>query len=320
VGSSGTVTVTTQPGTPAGVVLTETGTLPAGITFVDNGNGTATLAGTAAAGTGGGYPLTITASNGLVPPGTQSFTLTVDELPAITSGNHAQFTAGASNTFTVTTRAGYPAATALGETGTLPAGVRFTDNGDGTATLTGTPTGTGNFPLTLAAGNGIGVIATQAFTLAVGTAGIVDLPVSVPPTSGRLLGVPAHLHVGQLLHVSGSGFAANAPVTIGVYSTPTVLARVRATSTGSFTVTITVPHRLGVHTLVAAATGTNGRPRYLEAAATITEPLLGSPSGGQLADTGLQTDPRGSAGYAVLTVLAGFGLILAARRRRRLPG
>ena len=55
------------------------------MTFVDNGDGTATLAGTPAAGTGGTYPLTITAANGVLPDATQSFTLTVDQAPAITS-------------------------------------------------------------------------------------------------------------------------------------------------------------------------------------------------------------------------------------------
>ena len=54
-----TVTTTGEPA-PA---ITETGALPAGITFTDNGNGTATLPGTATAGTGGSYPLTITATN-----------------------------------------------------------------------------------------------------------------------------------------------------------------------------------------------------------------------------------------------------------------
>ena len=44
------------------------GTLPAGITFTDNGNGTATIAGTAAAGTGGSYPITIRATNRVAPP------------------------------------------------------------------------------------------------------------------------------------------------------------------------------------------------------------------------------------------------------------
>ena len=58
------------------------------MTFTDNGNGTATLAGTPAAGTGGTYPLTITATNGVLPDATQSFTLTVNQAtqaPAITS-------------------------------------------------------------------------------------------------------------------------------------------------------------------------------------------------------------------------------------------
>ena len=67
--------------------LTETGALPTGVTFVDNGDGTATLAGTPAAGTGGTYALTITAANGVLPDATQSFTLTVDQAPAITSAD-----------------------------------------------------------------------------------------------------------------------------------------------------------------------------------------------------------------------------------------
>ena len=51
VGAPFTTTVTTT-GVPA-PALSETGALPSGITFTDNGNGTATIAGTAAAGTGG---------------------------------------------------------------------------------------------------------------------------------------------------------------------------------------------------------------------------------------------------------------------------
>ena len=79
--------------TPA---LSETGALPTGVTFVDNGDGTATLAGTPAAGTGGTYPLTITAANGVLPDATQSFTLTVAaaEAPAITSADSTTFTTG----------------------------------------------------------------------------------------------------------------------------------------------------------------------------------------------------------------------------------
>ena len=63
--TAGTFTVTTT-GFPT-AALSETGALPTGVTFVDNGDGTATLAGTPAAGTGGTYVLTITAANGVVP-------------------------------------------------------------------------------------------------------------------------------------------------------------------------------------------------------------------------------------------------------------
>ncbi len=47
------------------------------MTFVNNGNGTATLSGTPAAGTGGSYAITLAASNGVGTAATQSFTLSV---------------------------------------------------------------------------------------------------------------------------------------------------------------------------------------------------------------------------------------------------
>ncbi len=75
VGEAGsfTVTVTGVP-TPT---ITLSGTLPTGVTFTDNGNRTATLAGTPISGTAGLYPLTFTASNGVLPNATQNFTLMV---------------------------------------------------------------------------------------------------------------------------------------------------------------------------------------------------------------------------------------------------
>ena len=83
--------MTTWP--PPTAALSSAGTLPAGVTFVDNGNGTGTLAGTPAAGTGGTYPLTFTATNS-EGSATQSFTLTVTGAPAFTSAASATFTVG----------------------------------------------------------------------------------------------------------------------------------------------------------------------------------------------------------------------------------
>lgn len=165
VGSPGTFSVTTT-GTPT-PTLTETGTLPSGVTFVDNHNGTATLSGAPAAGTGKTYSLTFTAGNGTGSPVSQTFTLTVNQAPAITSSNSATFTTGSSASFTVATT-GFPTPS-LTETGALPNGITFVDNHNGTGTLSGTPaTGTaGTYSITLTASNGVGTPATQGYTLTV---------------------------------------------------------------------------------------------------------------------------------------------------------
>jgi hypothetical protein len=47
------------------------------VSFIDNGNGTATISGTPAAGSAGSYPITITASNGVDPAAAQEFTADV---------------------------------------------------------------------------------------------------------------------------------------------------------------------------------------------------------------------------------------------------
>jgi hypothetical protein len=166
VGSAGTFAVTTDGGSGT-ITLTVTGTLPSGVTFTDNHNGTATLAGTPAAGSAGSYPLTFSATVGSGTPVTQPFTLTVNQAPAITSAAATTFTLGAAGTFTVTTT-GSPTPT-ITATGALPAGVTLTDNGNGTATLAGTPAaGTGGtYPITISASNGVGTAATQSFTLTV---------------------------------------------------------------------------------------------------------------------------------------------------------
>jgi Putative Ig domain len=168
VGGPGSFTVTaTGAPTPS---LIQTGTLPNGVTFQRNGNGTATLTGTPASGTGGTYSLTFTASNGVGTAATQSFTLAVsrvNQAPLITSADSTTFSGGGSGSFTVTA-AGAPTPS-LTEIGTLPAGVTFQDNGNGTATVSGTPalrTG-GTYSLTFIATNGVGTAATQTFTLTI---------------------------------------------------------------------------------------------------------------------------------------------------------
>jgi FKBP-type peptidyl-prolyl cis-trans isomerase FkpA len=76
-GAAGTFTVTTS-GMPAPSLVQGGAVLPAGVTFVDNRDGTGTLSGTAAAGSVGTYSLSFTATNA-GGSAVQNFTLTVSE-------------------------------------------------------------------------------------------------------------------------------------------------------------------------------------------------------------------------------------------------
>jgi hypothetical protein len=161
VGTLGSFTVTSASGTyPAAVFSKTGGTLPNGVTL----SGSGVLSGIPSAGTGGTYTVFVSASNGVGSPSTQTFTLTVDEAPAITSASSALFTGGVANTFTVTTT-GYPTPALSDNGATLPTGVTFTDNGNGSATLSGNPSTYSTYPITITASNGVSPNASQSFTL-----------------------------------------------------------------------------------------------------------------------------------------------------------
>ncbi|HEX3538948.1 MAG TPA: MBG domain-containing protein [Acidimicrobiales bacterium] len=158
-------TFTVQASGVPTAALSESGALPAGISFHDNGDGTATLSGTPSSGDAGPHSLTITASNG--PFDTQDFTLNIDTPPSFITADAGQMSKGQSNTIAVRT-GGFPHA-ALSESGPLPTGVTFHDNLDGTGTLSGTPADASNdsYSFDLTAANGISPSATQHFTLTV---------------------------------------------------------------------------------------------------------------------------------------------------------
>jgi FG-GAP-like repeat len=152
----------TSSGTPAATLM-EAGQLPSGVSFVEKSNGKAKLTGTPAAGTGGVYAIQISASNG-VSNTSQSFVLTVDQAPAITSASSDKFGVGAFGSFMFTT-SGFPAV-ALSASGNFD-GLTFVNDGNGTATLSGTPILTGKYRLTIKAKNGNGPTAKQTFTFKV---------------------------------------------------------------------------------------------------------------------------------------------------------
>ena len=219
--------------------------------FTDNGDGTASLAGTPAVGTAGTYPITITASNGIGSPAVQSFTLTVSSAasaPTIISSSSDTETFGVPFSYTVETT-GYPIPK-LTKTGSLPAGVTFTDNGDGTATIAGTPSksASGVYTLTLGAKNSAGT-ASQTFTLTItkapviqkipNTTAIVGSPLTLTITAKGDT-TPALTESGAL--PSGLTFTDNGNGTATITGTPAT------GSGGSYSISVTATNQLGTAT------------------------------------------------------------------------
>jgi hypothetical protein len=253
VGVAGLSTVVTT-GFPVPSIV-EIGSLPSGLTFVDNGNGTATLSGTPAPGLGGTYNISLAAQNGITPNASESFTLVVDQVPAIASAAVAAFQTGTASSFTVTTT-GFPAV-AITESGALPAGVTFVDDGNGTATLAGTPTAGGVFSLTITAANGVMPNATQSFTLTVnqppaftslnsatflvGTAGSFAVATSGFPRASftEAGGLPAG--VAFVDNGNGTATLAGTPTASGIYSITLNANSTSGVAAQTFTLTVDQP-------------------------------------------------------------------------------
>ncbi|GAA4167864.1 beta strand repeat-containing protein [Gryllotalpicola koreensis] len=250
-------------------------------------------------------------------------TLTVHAPVAITSAPSTGFVRFRSGTTAQITTSGTGPIT-LTLSGALPAGLTFTDNGDGTATIGGTATAPpGRFPLTVTA-HGFGPDATAQLMVTVTAPLSWALPGLAPVSyDGLLAGVPAVLHRGDTITVSGTGFAALSAVQLAVYSTPALLTTATTDASGAFTATVTVPDSLadGAHTMVALGSTPAGAERTLGARFTIPAAAAGSaasahaavPAAGALAATGAADDGGQLLIYAAVLLVA--GLLVLMRRR-----
>ena len=163
VGTSGSFLVTSQASPSA--TYTETGALPSGVAFTSSGSlyGTPQKDGT--------YPITITASNGVLPNATQQFTLVVNlNSTGITSLDTATFRVGFFGSFAIT--ASFPLAPAsIITSGQLPKGLTFNGN---TNVISGNPA---------AGSGGVYVLEFQVYPTSGGfRSGKVTLAVNEGPT------------------------------------------------------------------------------------------------------------------------------------------
>ena len=173
-GAAGTFTVSTDSSPTA--TLTESGQLPTGVTFTDNGDGTATIAGTPPSQTGT-FPITITAQNGVSPTVRAGVHADGRDRAGDHLGKQRKLVVGAPGTTTVST-SGLPAPGLDGKRGAARRvhlhRQRGRDGNGGRDAGAGTQ---GSYPLTVTASNGL-TPATQALTVTVldnaptGTAGV----------------------------------------------------------------------------------------------------------------------------------------------------
>jgi hypothetical protein len=227
VGQPGSFTVTAT-GTPA-PSITESGTLPGGVTFSAGVlSGTPTASGT--------FPITFTASNGVSPNAVQSFSLTVNPTPlSITTTSLPSGYVNAPYSQQLTATSGVsPYAWSL--TGILPAGLSL----NGAGLISGTPSGpTGTFNFTVTVTDSAAATATA--NLSIGINNVTPLSItttSLPSGSIGTLYNPTTLKAtGGVAPYTWS--AQNLPVGLSVSSTGTIYGVPSTVGTSTITVTVT---------------------------------------------------------------------------------
>jgi hypothetical protein len=157
----------TATGNPAPTFTLTAGTIPAGLTLSSSG----LISGTASGGQT--QVVTITASNGITPNGTQSLTIQVNEAPFIDDTTTSISGAvGSPISFQFFIDWGTPSTGTWTETGALPSGVTLSTSG----LLSGTPTSVGTFSILVQFDNGVPPAATENFTISVGKAATYTQP------------------------------------------------------------------------------------------------------------------------------------------------
>ena len=207
--------------------------LPSGLTFISNGDGTATISGKPGAHDAGIYNATITATVAGQTPAVQTLAVSVDNTPAFTTKAVYLAHAGTAFTIPVATRYGYPVPS-IATGSTLPSGVVLTDNHNGTATLSGDPGPTtgGIYPVAITANTGLSSL-IQNFTLTVDQAPTITSSTTDSAITGQTMTPFAVTDMGfPAPTLRASGLPKGVALTSGeLQGTPTIAGTYAATIT-----------------------------------------------------------------------------------------
>ena len=285
----------TQVGAIGSATFSTASTLPSGLTLATNG----TLSGTPVQ--TGTFPITVTVTDSNGCTGTSSYTLTIS-CQTITVSNPVNANGTANAAFSETfTQAGAIGTATFTTASTLPAGLTLATNG----TLSGTPTQTGSFPITVTVTDSNGCTGTSAtYTLVIAcqtinvtnpgtTTGTVSAAFSQTFTQTGAIGTPVFTTASTL--PAGLTLATNGTLS----GTPT--------QTGSFPIVVTVTDANG-------CTGTSATYTLVIGCQTITVTNPATTTGTVSTPFNQQFTQAGAVGGATFTTASTLpgGLTLAA--------
>lgn len=285
-------------------------------TVTTNGSGSASVTSfTIPAGISAGSH-TIVAVGGTSGLTATSNSFTASQAPSITSANSATFITGTAGSFTVTTTGTpTPSLTNANFAGctksSLPTGVTFQDNGNGTAAIastTASPVGTTT--LCLNASNGVGSTATQTFTLTIDTGKLVITSTAV---SGATSSTP-NLGAITVQRQNGSGtpITTGGALTVNLSSSPSSGATFGTSQFGSTVTSVTIASGASTATFWYGLTST-GTPAITASATnyvsgTQQQTVTTAPAGlGMVAASGSPTISCGTPALSYTCNVSGVG-------------
>ena len=261
-----TITTTGTP-TPSLVLDPSSNTPPAGLTFKDNGNGTATLSGTPTALTPPtSDAVTVDLLVGGAVVGTEQYLVRVlPASPVFTSPDTATFTQGLPVDFTVSANTEPPGQglAFIYDSTSLPPGLTMVQGSPSTAQITGTPTKAGTYKVSIEATsqNGPATYTTQSTQTLTITVNPPPTFVATQSSVGFTVGVSGPTSpAGSAFDIATTETSGSPPVSLALYSstlpnglTFTPGANGTATITGTPTTATTTPDLV---TVVAQMNGT----------------------------------------------------------------
>ncbi len=213
----------TQTGGAGSVSFSLTGTLPSGMSFSG-----ATLSGMPTQ--TGSFPITVTATDSNLCTGSRNYTLVINcQTYSVTPSSIPAGTAGTVYSHTFAHNGGTGAVT-FTQNGKLPTGIGFSG-----ATLSGTPTQTGSFPISITATDANGCTATRNYTLVINCQAITVNPAAIPPGT---VNVGYMQTFTQTSGIGATEFSLSGTLPTGMTFSGATLSGV-PTQSGNFPITVT---------------------------------------------------------------------------------